>query len=358
MRIVHVAPRYHPHIGGVEYVVKSIAERLAKMGHTVTVIAGEPNTDKPHEEEINGVEVIRWPTWAPSGAYHVPKKRGQLRNLLEKLLNDADVVHIHSAHAVLTVWAAAAARRIKPGVRIVFTPHYHGTGHSALRKLLWVPWRRYAARAVEAADAIHAVSPREAALIKNHYPQASGKITVIPNGVEEDVFGYKWRGADSDYMMYAGRIEKYKRLEAAVELARKLGLRLMVVGRGPHREKLRRYARRRGVSLELLDPQPRPDYLRLLAGARYAVNPSRGQAYSIFVAEALAMGVPAVVTPEVTKNLPDISCGIDKASTPIKNYEELERVRSWVLNDIEEIRKNLRLCLYSFRERFSWDRLA
>jgi glycosyltransferase involved in cell wall biosynthesis len=76
-----------------------------------------------------------------------------------------------------------------------------------------------------------------------------------------------------------------------------------VVGRGHHREKLRRYARRRGVSLELLDPQPRPDYLRLLAGARYAVNPSRQEAYSIFAAEALAMGVPAVVTPEVAENL-------------------------------------------------------
>jgi len=303
MRIVHVAPRYHPHIGGVEYVVKSIAERLAKMGHTVTVIAGEPNTDKPHEEEINGVEVIRWPTWAPSGAYHVPKKRGQLRNLLEKLLNDADVVHIHSAHAVLTVWAAAAARRIKPGVRIVFTPHYHGTGHSALRRLLWIPWRRYVVCAVEAADAIHAVSPREAGLLKSHYPQANGKIAVIPNGVEEDVFSHRWRGAHSDYMMYAGRVEKYKRLEVAVDLARELGLRLLVVGRGPHREKLRRYARRRGAAVEFLDPQPHPDYLRRLAGARYAVNPSRQEAYSIFAAEALAMAVPTITTSEVAENL-------------------------------------------------------
>ena len=303
MRIVYVAPSYYPRIGGLEYVVKSVAERMAKLGHEVTVVAGEPEAEKPREEEINGVYVIRWPTWAPSGAYHIPKKRNQLRNLLRKLLNDADAVHIHSAHAVLTVWAAAAARRINPDVRIIFTPHYHGTGHSALRRLLWIPWRRYMARAVEAADAIHAVSPREAALIKSHYPQASSKITVIPNGVEEDVFGYKWRGADSDYMMYAGRIEKYKRLEVAVELARKLGLRLVVVGRGPHREKLRRYARRRGVFLEFLDPQPRPDYLRLLAGARYAVNPSRQEAYSIFAAEALAMGVPTITTPEVAKNL-------------------------------------------------------
>jgi len=303
MRILLLTPSYYPNIGGVEYVVKSIAERLAALGHETTVVTGDPKADKPREEEINGVRVIRWPTWAPSGAYHIPKKRDQLRNLLRKLLNDADAVHVHSAHAVLTVWAAAAARRINPDVRIIFTPHYHGTGHSALRRLLWIPWRRYVAHAVEAADAIHAVSPREARLFESHYPHASGKTVVIPNGVEEDVFSHGWRGADSDYMMYAGRIEKYKRLEAAVELARKLGLRLLVVGRGPHREKLRRYARRRGVSLELLDPQPRPDYLRLLAGARYAVNPSRHEAYSIFAAEALAMGVPAVITPEVAENL-------------------------------------------------------
>jgi len=155
MRIVYVTSSYYPRIGGMEYVIKSVAERLAKMGHEVTVVTREPEAEKPREEEINGVKVIRWPTWAPSGAYHIPKKRGQLRNLLQKLLNDADAVHVHSAHAILTVWAAAAARRISPGVRIVFTPYYHGTGHSALRRLLWIPWRRYVARAVEAADLIN-----------------------------------------------------------------------------------------------------------------------------------------------------------------------------------------------------------
>jgi Glycosyltransferase len=303
MKILTVAPRYYPHVGGVEYVVKSIAESLAKLGHEITVLVGEPNSKKRLEEYANDIHIIRWPTWAPSGAYHIPKEGGQLGSLLEKLLNDIDIVHIHSAHAVLTVWAAAAARRINPDVRIIFTPHYHGTGHSVLRRLLWIPWRRYVARAVEVADAIHAVSPREAGLIKNHYPQANGKIAIIPNGIEEDVFSHRWRGADSDYMMYAGRVEKYKRLEAAVDLARELGLRLLVVGRGPHREKLRRYARRRGVSLELLDPQPRPDYLRLLAGARYAVNPSKQEAYSIFAAEALAMAVPTITTSEVAENL-------------------------------------------------------
>jgi glycosyltransferase involved in cell wall biosynthesis len=303
MKILIIAPRYYPHVGGVEYVVKSITERLAKLGHEITVLVGEPNNKKRLEECTNDIHVIRWPTWAPSGAYHVPRGRNQLRSLLRKLLNDVDVLHIHSAHAVLTVWIATVARRINPDVRIVFTPHYHGTGHSALRRLLWIPWRRYVAHAIEMADVIHAVSPREAGLIESHYPQVSGKVTVIPNGVEEDVFGYRWQGADSDYMIYAGRVEKYKRLEVAVELARELGLKLLVLGRGPHREKLKRYARRRGAAVEFQDPQPRPDYLRRLAGARYAVNPSRQEAYSIFAAEALAMAVPTITTPEVAENL-------------------------------------------------------
>ena len=108
MRILLVTPSYHPNIGGVEYVVKSIAERLAALGHETTVVTGDPKADKPREEEINGIHVVRWPTWVPSGAYHIPQKRNQLRNLFQKLLNDADAVHIHSAHAVLTVWAAQA----------------------------------------------------------------------------------------------------------------------------------------------------------------------------------------------------------------------------------------------------------
>ena len=55
-----------------------MAERLAKMWDEVTVITGEPEAEKPRKEEINGVQEIRWPTWAPSGAYHIPRMRSQL----------------------------------------------------------------------------------------------------------------------------------------------------------------------------------------------------------------------------------------------------------------------------------------
>jgi hypothetical protein len=95
--------------------------------------------------------------------------RSQLRNLLRKLLNDADAVHVHRAHAVLTVWAAAAARRINPSMRIVFTPYYHGAGHTPIRKLLWIYWRRHIRKLITTIDVVHIVSKLEAQLIQQDF---------------------------------------------------------------------------------------------------------------------------------------------------------------------------------------------
>ena len=75
MKLLLISPRYHPHVGGVEYVVKSIAERLTRRGYEVVVLAEEPNVDKRFKEEVDGVRVIRWPTWSPGEAYHIPRRR-------------------------------------------------------------------------------------------------------------------------------------------------------------------------------------------------------------------------------------------------------------------------------------------
>jgi glycosyltransferase involved in cell wall biosynthesis len=58
MHMIFISPSYYPHIGGVEYVVKSISERLVEMGHKIAVLAGEPGVNSLHEEIVNGVRVI------------------------------------------------------------------------------------------------------------------------------------------------------------------------------------------------------------------------------------------------------------------------------------------------------------
>ena len=64
MKIVHVAPFYHPVVGGVEDVAKHIAEHMAGRGHEVHVVTynrlGVGGIGSlPREEVINGVKVFR-----------------------------------------------------------------------------------------------------------------------------------------------------------------------------------------------------------------------------------------------------------------------------------------------------------
>jgi glycosyltransferase involved in cell wall biosynthesis len=304
MRILFIAHSYYPRIGGVEYVVKSVAERLAKAGHEVTVVAGEPNTDKPYEEVVNGVRVARWPVWSPGNAYHIPRKRGELEKFSKELAREVDVVHVHSVHSIFTVYAGLVIANSDASPRIVVTPHYHGTGHTFVRRVLWIFWRWRVAELLNKASAVHAVSKREVSILASHYPETRCKIAVIPNGVDEDVLSYRWKGQSSNYMVYAGRVEKYKRLELAVNIAKELNLKLLIIGKGPYREKLVRYAGKvyRG-GVEFLEPQPREKYLELVSRARYAINPSKHEAFSIFTAEALAIGTPAIISKNIAENL-------------------------------------------------------
>jgi glycosyltransferase involved in cell wall biosynthesis len=329
MRILFIAPSYYPHIGGVEYVVKSVAERLVKAGHVVTVVAGEPNTDRQNEEVVNGVRVVRWPVWSPGNAYHIPKMRSELKRLLRELANQVDVVHVHSVHSTITVYAGLVIAYSSVSSGIVVTPHYHGTGHTFARRVLWIFWRWRVAELLNKASAVHTVSKREASILASHYPEARCKIAVIPNGVDEDVLSYRWKGQSSNYMVYAGRVEKYKRLELAINIAKELNLKLLIIGKGPYREKLVRYAGKvyRG-GVEFLDPQSREKYLELVSRARYAINPSKHEAFNIFTAEALIIGTPVIVSMEIAENLEARARPLERdlviaEKAPIRTWNEI-----------------------------------
>jgi len=69
VRILFVSPRYYPHIGAVEYVMKFITERLVKEEHGVTVLTGEPRLNKHTKEREKDIHVIRWLMW-PLGNVH------------------------------------------------------------------------------------------------------------------------------------------------------------------------------------------------------------------------------------------------------------------------------------------------
>ena len=295
MKILFVSPRYNE-VGGVEYVVRSLAERLVEKFEVEIMTGG----DRIAEYESNGIKVYEHPTFSPNNAYHIPLKRGELVERLKSILREVDVVHVHNFHSVFSVWIGKKAKEIAD-IKLIATGHYHSTGHSTVRKVLWIPWKRYLKRFLERVDKIHTISQLEKERILKDFPSSKDKLVLIPNGVDEDVFRYEWRGENSDYMMYAGRIEKYKRIEKAIEVAKELNLRILIVGSGSYKSTLVDYSKRIYSNVEFLKPLPRDEYLKLLSNTRYAINPSEREAFGLFTAEAMAIGVPVIGSIEVAK---------------------------------------------------------
>jgi glycosyltransferase involved in cell wall biosynthesis len=322
-------------------VVKSVSERLAKAGHEVKVIAGEPEIDRPREEEINCVKVIRWPTASPGDAYHFPRRRGELEKLLKELARQVDAVHIHSIHSILSVYSLRVVKQMN--VRVVVTPYYHGTGHTVFRRFLWVFWRRYV-RGLLKGCTVHTVSRLEARLVERDF---GVKAVPIENGVEEWVRDLRWdpRG----YVLYSGRIERYKNVDLLARVVKVLndvyghGLELRVFGRGPYAEKLREFLKELGIPHEVGDFRPFKEYIDVLTHATLFGLLSERESYPQSVNEANAIGVPVVVARPWGTNfegrrrtlIVDLSQGVDAIARAVHEFlrraphEERSLVPTW-----------------------------
>jgi len=301
-----VVPRYYPHIGGVEYVVKSVAEGLARKGHDVAVLCGETSIERPKEELVNDVHVVRWPVYAPGDAYHFPRMRNALRDWLLDTARESSVVHFHSVHSVLTVYSM----RVLMDCRAckVLTPYYHGTGHTFFRRVLWRVWRSHVRGLLRFMDVVHTVSRLEARLVKRDF-----KVDAIPieNGVDEWVLDLQW--SPLGYVMYSGRIERYKNIHRLANIVKILNthygfdLELKIYGSGPYINSLRRYLEKIKIRYSVNPPQPFKNYIENLSKASLFGLLSEKESYPQSVNEANAIGVPAVVVEPWGMNFSDRS---------------------------------------------------
>lgn len=298
MNILLAVHLYTPHVSGATHVVRSLALRLAAAGHHVAVLAGDPGARGIQRAEEDGIEVVRWPTWSRAGGYNVPRDPTRFTAFAARYAAQFDLVHIHNVHDVLPVAAGRAAA--KAGVPLALTPHYHGTGHSPLAKALWTLWRPQVARLAKAAAAVIAVSPLERDLIRRSL--GADTTAVIGHGVEEWLHELRWE--PQDYVLYSGRVEKYKGVDRLARLVAQLNSRghnltLRVVGTGSHLKALERQLRRlkekHRLSYTLEPPKEYKQYIETLRRARLYGLLSERELFSIPINEAHTIGVPTAL---------------------------------------------------------------
>jgi len=292
VRIALVVSSYAPQVGGVETHVGHLAAGLAGGGDQVTVLTYQL-AGCPADECVSGVRVLRFPLAVNAGICAVSPA---LSRYLRSHRADFDLIHAHSYHTL----AGHAALPVR--LPFVFTPHYHGTGHTRPRALLHHLYRPVGARLLRAADAVICVSDAERSLLARDFPAAARKAVTIPNGTERNRLpsAAGERIAGEPVVLSVGRLERYKNLDLVIAAVAALPLAavLVVVGDGPDRARLERYAQAARPPRPVLFTGriPASALRQWLARAGVVVSASDHEAFGITLADGLAAGARVVAS--------------------------------------------------------------
>jgi glycosyltransferase involved in cell wall biosynthesis len=296
LRILHVVPTYLPatRYGGPIVSVHGLCRALAGRGHDVHVFTTNVDGDRVSDVPLgvavplDRVNVHYFASSFPRLYYSSPMKKA-LRDV-----RAFDIVHLHSVFLWPTYAAARAAERAEvPYVvspRGMLVPELIAR-KSRLLKRAWI--RLFEEHTFRESSMVHFTSQRERDDARRTgivIPAAA----IIPNGVEVSLDRTSSRG---DELLFLGRINWKKGLDRLIEAMRLLPeARLTVAGNDEEN-----YA----ATL------PRLDNVRfvgavsgeakneLLRSAAALALPSYSENFGNVVLEAMAVGTPVVVTPEV-----------------------------------------------------------
>jgi glycosyltransferase involved in cell wall biosynthesis len=224
------------------------------------------------------------------------------------------IIHLHNhSHCMRTIALEMRAFR-NPSYKRTLTMHlpltsvsYAKSSGISVKDRLPFSWysktKRTDQRFVDLFDRIICVSRVHGEALGKLFRQRPGKIVTIPNGVDVSEFSAD-RTGDSNHSAVviggAGLLEKYKRFDLLVEAAKNLGLgqqiQVRIAGEGSEEASLKAAIENAGLLdvIRLVGHQKiMRDFLRSLD---VFVMPSDNEGCPYALLEAMAVGLPAVVT--------------------------------------------------------------
>jgi glycosyltransferase involved in cell wall biosynthesis len=296
MRILMVAARCYPFIGGIETHIQEVGPRLVARSHAVDVLTTDPSGELPVEEEVRGMRVRRVRAWPRElDLYAAPGIYTAIRRGVW------DLIHFQGYSSfVAPIGLLAAVRGDLP-----FILTFHSGGHSSrLRNAVRGTQHALLRPLVARAARLIGVSEFEADFFSVRMGVPRERFVVIPNGAAMPVAspGVK---VDPHLIVSGGRLECYKGHHRAIaalpELIRRVpDVRLHIVGTGPYEGELRRLVATLGlekrVTIAGIPGSERQKMADLLASAALFVLFSEYEAHPVAVMEALSLRRPVLVS--------------------------------------------------------------
>jgi len=324
MRVLFVSHYATPHIGGIETVIRALRRELRKRGHEVVHVASSASHLSSEALGYDDEGVIRVP------ALNVLEDRlgvpypifsPRLGRVLAREIARADVVHAHGLLYMSSVLALRWAKLRRGGARgpvRVLTEHVgHVPYESALLdRVESMAIGSVGRLSVRAAETVIVLNRKVEAEIEALGPH--GPIVPIPNGIDTTLFRPAMNGErlalrrelgwdDTPRVLFVGRLVAKKGLDTALAAtaAADGAFRLVVAGPGPLQPQ--------GIrGVDVLGPIPSERVAELYRAADALLLPSRGEGFPVAVQEAMASGLPVVMTndPSYARYLDGAGAGV------------------------------------------------
>jgi 1,2-diacylglycerol 3-alpha-glucosyltransferase len=309
LRIAHFTNTYKPNINGVVRSVSTFRDALTRLGHHVYIFAQET----PSKYEETEPYVFRYPgVNVPQFNYSITMP---ISPFVNKLLPSLMPHVIHSNHPLL-LGDAAADQAEKLGVPLVFTFHTRYVEY-ADEYTDYVPFTRAFVQGIVVEGLAkylnrchHIVTPSDS--IKQNlaeYADLTDRVTTIPTGIDLEPFRkadgeairkqYGWSGGK--VLVSVGRLAEEKNFKTLLSAVAQVmdrcdDVRLILIGDGPQRKELEKFAQELGMAgkVKFTGRIPFDQIPAHLKAADIFCFASVTETQGLVTMEAMAAGLPIV----------------------------------------------------------------
>jgi glycosyltransferase involved in cell wall biosynthesis len=311
LRVLHVSAYFAPafRYGGPPRSILGLCRALTKAGagvevFTTTANGDEPLPPAPDGVTYEGVRVRYFPLASPAVGW----RANGLAHAVAREAKHADLIHVHGLWN-MTAWAGVRAARTA-GVPYVISPRGMLQPDAMARHhaAKVVAYHAVEKRNLQGAALLHATSDAEARALGPVGPRVAQIANgVAPLPVTSDQVARARRQfnlpADVDLVLFLGRLHPIKRLDLLADAftrLRRIGRRACLVIAGPdeggHRRRIEPLFAGVADDVRWTGAVDGDDKWALIAASRALVQCSDSESFGLSVAEALAAGVPVVVT--------------------------------------------------------------
>jgi glycosyltransferase involved in cell wall biosynthesis len=295
IRVLMVAARFYPDLGGTETHIYEVTRRMALRGDLdLTILTTDRLGTRSTREEFEGFSVLRCHSYPRNRDYYfAPAVYKQVR------YGDYDIIHCQGIHTAVPVLAMIAARRR----RIPYVVTLHTGGHSSdfRHRIRHTQWRALGPL-LRGATAIVAVSRFEQRLFAKVCSLDATRFRIIQNGGDLPR-SVRPMEIIPGRIVSIGRLERYKGHQRVIEALPIVqqsipDATLHILGSGPYEGQLRSLINTLGleksVKIEYIAPEDRERMAESLSQTAVVTALSEYEAHPVAIIEALTLGIPTV----------------------------------------------------------------